>query len=80
MPQLIKTIVGTVNDNTTGDVVLVKTVIGNIQQEDYINLNGFTAYIQNLSRAEDTVGLTNPINFGLKNGKKLEIVTFNIDY
>lgn len=80
MPQLIKTVEGTVHDNTTGDVVLVKSVVGNIQQEDYINLNGFTAYLQNLSRAEDTVALTNPINFGLKNGKNLEIVTINIDY
>ena len=80
MPQLITSVVGNVYTNTTGSVMYVNSVVGTIQQEDYIDLNGFIAYLQNLSKAEDTSGLVNPDNFGLKNSKNLEVKEIKIDY
>jgi len=80
MPQLITSVVGNVYTNTTGSVMYVNSVVGTIQQEDYIDLNGFIAYLQNLSKAEDTSGLVNPVNYGLKNSKNLEVKEIKIDY
>lgn len=83
MPQLIKKIVGEVYNTVEGDVILINSVVGEVQEEDYVNLNGFTAYLQNLTRAEVTVKLQKPLNFGLVNGFNgfnTPIVTIEINY
>lgn len=80
MPQLLKQVVGEVINNTIGNVKLLGSVTGQVQREDYINLNGFVACLQNLSRTELTTGLLVPIEFGLKNNYNVETITLEIDY
>jgi len=80
MPELIKNIEAYSVDILSNDITLVKSVSGEIQQEDYINMGGFIGYLQNLSRAEKTSALTKPLLYGLKNTKFLPIKTLNIDY
>lgn len=78
MPQLIRSIEGEVLDNFVGDTMLLRTIVGEIGLEDYVNLNGFIAYLQNFSRADEAEALAKPLNFGLINNK--EIVTLEISY
>ena len=80
MPQLIKNINGNLLSNTESEVILVKTISGEVQGEDYINMNGFSAYLQNLTKVEYTSGFLNPKIFGLKNKYNLPFITLNIDY
>jgi hypothetical protein len=80
MLQLIKNIQGNFYDNTTGNVVYLKSISAELQQEDYINVYGLVAYLQNLTRAEQTSALTKPLLFGLKNNRNLPVRTLNIDY
>lgn len=80
MPNLITKIEALVEDDKVGEVKLISVITGQVQQEDYIRINGLVAYLQNLSRAEKTSGITKPLNFGLKNKYNLEVVTVNIDY
>lgn len=80
MPQLIKKIQASVKPYLTGNVFYVTSISGVIQQEDYINLHGYTAYLQNLTQTEYTQGLTIPLTFGLKNPHNIAMVTLQIDY
>lgn len=80
MPKLIKKVEGELFDNPIGDVKYIKTVTGEIQVEDYINLNGFMGFLQNLSRVEETTSLIIPINFGLKNNHNKPMITLEINY
>jgi hypothetical protein len=80
MPQLIKNIEGSVKPYFTGNVKYVTNIIGEIQQEDYINLYGYTAYLQNLTQTEYTQGLVMPLNYGLKNQYNIAMLTLQIDY
>lgn len=80
MPILIKNIQASVYDNITDNVTYIKSVTGEIQREDYINLETFIAYLQDLSRAQQTYKLTDPLIYGLKNEKNLTITDLNIDY
>ena len=79
MPQLIKNIQGNLVDDYIGNVVYMKSIVGEVQEEDYININGFIAYLQNQTQIEFTSGLKQPLNLGLNN-KNLPIVTLNINY
>jgi hypothetical protein len=80
MPQLIKNIQGSVNPYLTGNVYYVTYITGDIQREDYINLYGYTAYLQNFTKTDYTGGLTMPLNYGLKNPQNIETITLQIDY
>jgi hypothetical protein len=80
MTQLVKIVEGSLIDEITDNVICVKSVIGEIQREDYININGFIAYLQDLSEVQVTSALTKPITFGLKNTRNLQLITLNIDY
>jgi len=53
MPQLIRNIQGQAYLVTTGSVIGVKTISGEVQSEDYINLNGFIAYLQNFTKVDE---------------------------
>jgi hypothetical protein len=80
MPQLIKNIQGSVKPYLTGNVGYVTNITGEIQREDYIHLNGYTAYLQNLSETEYTQALVMPLNYGLKNPNNIAMLTLQIDY
>lgn len=80
MPQLIKKIEGVIFDNPIGDVKNITNITGQVQYDDYINLNGHIAFLQNLSKVQDSYMLISPVNFGLKNTFNLEIQTIEISY
>lgn len=80
MPQLIKKIEGELIDLPIGSVQLITNVTGQVQEEDYINMNGMVAFLQNFSKIEDTEGLLKPINFGLRNTNNITMITLEIDY
>lgn len=80
MPILIKNIEGRVFGTNKTDVVLIKTIFGEIQKEDYIDFSSLTAFLQDFSKIEKTSGLTNPLNFGLKNTMNKQMITLNINY
>lgn len=80
MPQLLRNIQGELHTTPVGEIVLVKSITGEIQLEDYISMNGFVAFLQNLTRTEYTEALTTPITFGMKNKYNLPMVTLEINY
>lgn len=80
MPRLIKSIQGNIVENIMGDVNYIIGVSGEAQLEDYINLNGFVAYLQNFSRVMSLTKLQTPSEFGLKNTYNVEINTLEINY
>jgi len=80
MPKLLKNVEGKIVDNYKTNVTYMSSVSGEVQQEDYINLGGFVAYLQNLTEVQVTSRLSKPLTFGLKNTRNLEVVTLNIDY
>jgi hypothetical protein len=80
MPQLLKKVEGEILTHVIGDARFVTSVSGQIQQEDFINLNGFVAYLQNLSRTEFTSALLKPMEFGLKNENNIATITLDISY
>ena len=80
MPQLVKNIIGIISSGTDGSVILVKNISGEVQQEDYVNINGYIAYLQNLTRTEYTQGLEKPLIYGLVNSHNLKSITLEIDY
>jgi hypothetical protein len=80
MPQLIKNIQASVKPYFIGNVYCITNIIGQIQQEDYINLRGYTAYLQNLMQTEDTQSIISPLSYGLKNLDNIDMLTLQIDY
>jgi hypothetical protein len=80
MPILIKKIEGEVFETIIGDIIYGSSLTGEIQSEDYINLNGFIGYLQNFSKIEELTELTKPVSFGLKNKYNIGVVTLEIDY
>ena len=80
MPQLLKNIKGSIVENIMGDINYVIGVSGEIQREDYINLNGFVAYLQNFTRVMSLTEMQVPSEFGLKNTYNVEINTLEISY
>ena len=80
MPQLIKNVEGTYIEQTVGSIKTLQSISGVVKLEDYVDLFGFTAYLQNFTKVEETAMLINPINFGLKNKFNLPIKSLEIDY
>jgi len=80
MTQFIKNIQGEVLTNVIDDIRYISNITGEIQREDYINLNGFVGYLQNLTRAEETAALIIPQSFGLKDSYNKTMVTLEINY
>ena len=80
MPQLLKKVQGEILTNVIGNVRFVSSVYGQIQGGDYINLNGFVAYLQNFSRVELLTELIPPMEFGLPNTYNIETKTLEINY
>jgi hypothetical protein len=80
MSKLIRKIEGEVLKNIIDDVKLIGGVTGDIQREDFINLNEFTACLQNFSRIEETFPLEFNQQLGLKNRLNQNIIDLNIEY
>jgi len=80
MPQLIKKVEGELLDLPIGEVNLITSITGQVQQEDFINMNGIIAFLQDFSNIEDTTLLTKPRLFGLKNLHNIPTITLYIDY
>jgi hypothetical protein len=80
MPQLVKNIQGNIVENIMGDIHYVKSISGEIQQEDYINLNGFVAFLQNFSKVMSVTKMQTPTEFGLPNTYNMEMNTLEISY
>jgi hypothetical protein len=78
MLQLIKNISGSLTETNTSEVVLTKSVVGSLQQEDYILLDGLNYYLQNFTRVEKTLLLKNPLIYGVKNN--IPLTTLEINY
>jgi len=80
MPKLITKIEARILDNFTGSVYIFSNLSGQIQFEDYINLNGFIAYLQNFTKVGFTQTLIKPNFFGLKNQYNLSTISLQISY
>jgi hypothetical protein len=80
MPRLITKIEASVLDNYTGSVYVFSNLFGQIQFEDYINLNGFVAYLQNFTKVGYIQTLAKPSLFGLKNQYNLPTISLQISY
>jgi hypothetical protein len=78
--QLIRQVKGSVLGYITGNVTYFSSIVGVIQQEDYVNLQGYTALLQNLINTEYTHSLVMPIKYGLVNSNNIPMVTLEIDY
>lgn len=78
--RLIKNIQGEVYPNVVDNIKYLSTITGEVQREDYVNLNGFVGFLQKLTRAEETAALTIPLSFGLSNTNNKTIVTLEISY
>lgn len=80
MPKLIQDISAEILDNFVGEVQIFKPIIGQVQGEDYVNLNGLVCYLQNLIRTEYTQALTKPKTFGLARTNNTESFSIEISY
>lgn len=80
MPRLIQNITAELLDNFVGEVRLFNTITGQVQGEDYVNLNGLICYLQNFSRIEYTSGLNKPISFGLQKTNNTQSYSLEISY
>ena len=77
MPKLVKNIEGNIYDNHEGKI-FIGGIIGGIDTEDYININGFIGYLQNFKSVYNTE--ENNVNavFGLKTEN--DVINLNISY
>lgn len=80
MPKLINSITGSILNNYTSNVYCVTTLSGEIQSEDYVNMGGLTAYLQNFTEVNYIKILEKPLTFGLKNQYNLPTITLEIAY
>jgi len=80
MPKLIKDINASLLDYFTGNLYYVTTLTATVQTEDYINMNGFIAYLQNFKKVGYLEYFDKPLNFGLKNQYNQAITTLEISY
>lgn len=80
MPKLIKNIGGEIFENNMGNVLFLRPIAGQVQREDYINMFGFIAYLQNLTEVCETAHADIPLHFGLANQQNLTVVTLDFCY
>jgi hypothetical protein len=80
MIQLIQNIQGNFITEITGSIIYVKNVEFEIQREDYINIYGLTAFLQNLSQTPKTNRVEKPFNFGYKPPINITQQTLDVNY
>lgn len=79
MIQLIKNIEGNFVTEIKGNVKYVHSIQGEVQREDYVNIYGLTAFLQNFSKSPITRIIIKPNLFGYKPpiGITQKIITIN---
>jgi len=80
MPQLIKNIKAEFLPFYDGEIKTLSIIKADAQFEDYINLNGFKAYLQTFKEVETVTTFQTPLTFGLKNQYNLVTTTLQISY
>ena len=80
MPQLIKNIKAEFLPLYDSEVKVFSVIKGDAQFEDYIDLNGFKAYLQTFKQVETVITFQTPLTFGLKNQYNLVTTTLQISY
>jgi len=80
MPQLIKNIKAEFLPSYDGNIESFSMIKADAQFEDYINLNGFKAYLQTFKQIETVTTFQTPLTFGLKNQYNLVTKTLQISY
>ena len=78
--QLVKNIQGEFLTNLSNEVRYISFITAEIQLEDYIELNGFIGFLQNLKQTEETKSLLVPNQMGLKNQFNKEVINLEINY
>lgn len=78
--RLIKEIQGVIFTEKVGSITYIKNVTGELQREDYINLDGLVAYLQDFSKVEETKLLVKPPIMGLVNQNNNKMITLQINY
>jgi len=74
MPKLILKVEGSLINEIVGNITSLRPIFCELGQEDFINFNNFTAYLQNFSKIEEVTEIQKPVNFGLVNIKpRIEI-------
>jgi hypothetical protein len=79
MIQLIKNIEGNFVTEIKGNVNYVHSIQGDVQREDYVNIYGLTAFLQNFSQIPKTGSFAVPNLFGytVPIGIKTQTIEFN---
>ncbi len=80
MVRLTQNITGSILDNYIGNIYLFGRLDGDIQTEDYVNMAGFTAYLQDFREVYFLETFQKPLMFGLKNQYNLPTTTLEISY
>jgi hypothetical protein len=80
MPNLITNITGGLLDTYSTNFYVFNSLEASIQFEDYVNMNGFIAYLQNFTEVNKVQYLQKPFTFGLQNQYNIETSTLNISY
>ena len=80
MAHLLRKIQGEVLNNIETNVIGFRGISAEIQFEDYINLRGFIAYLQNFVHTESVIPLDKPPTFGLINKNNIQRVELQINY
>jgi hypothetical protein len=79
MAQLLKKNRRRISNQCWNKIIGLKAVLGEIQDRDFIKLNGLIALLQNFSNIE-TIELSKPINFGLVNSINMARIELQINY
>lgn len=80
MPKLIQNISAEIFDNFIGSVKTFRPIIGQVQGEDYINMNGLICYLQNLTKTDFTQALSKPKFIGLQKTNNIQSYSIEISY
>lgn len=80
MAELLKKIDGEFLTSVETSIIGFKKITSDIKLDDYIELSGLIAYLQNLSKTELTVKLDKPINFGLLDRYNMGVIELQINY
>lgn len=80
MPILVNSVTAEILENVLGELYLYSSVSGEVQFEDYIELNGFIAYLQNFTEVGYVEYFQKQNIFGLQNEYNVPMVTLEISY
>ena len=80
MPLVIKKIEGKFLDNYVSNVPIYSVLDAKIQINDYININSYTAFLQNFSKLETLTQVTTQLSYGLKNKYNLQTTVLQLSY